>query len=276
MRRALTTFELRRNKIAREEFLTLPRRPITVVLDGVTQNYNIGALFRLCDAFLVQQLVICGTQVDLRKRRLVQAAQGTQHWVPWSERQHAAEAMADAKVRGDWLVAAEQTTASVRPDQLTAKVPACLVLGGERSGVSPDVLEWQTPPSQSQCSAWRIRSTSRPPHPSCFTGFHCTLKELNSKARLLAFCSLYCPNNLACLWRSSRLSNLPLGFLGKASANTISFGTLNAAKCSAQWACMASFDSDCPALTTMTATTASTQSGCGTPTTATSDTCGNR
>jgi len=140
MRRALTTFELRRNKIAREEFLTLPRRPITVVLDGVTQNYNIGAVFRLCDAFLVQQLVICGTQVDLRKRRLVQAAQGTQHWVPWSERQHAAEAMADAKVRGDWLVAAEQTTASVRPDQLTAKVPACLVLGGERSGVSPDVL----------------------------------------------------------------------------------------------------------------------------------------
>jgi len=91
MRRALTTFELRRNKIAREEFLTLPRRPITVVLDGVTQNYNIGAVFRLCDAFLVQQLVICGTQVDLRKRRLVQAAQGTQHWVPWSERQHAAE-----------------------------------------------------------------------------------------------------------------------------------------------------------------------------------------
>src|SRR5437016_6340769 len=38
----------------------------------------------------------------------------------------------------------------------------------------------------------------------------------------------------------------------------------------------ASFDSDCPALTTMTATTASTQRGCGTPTTATSDTCGSR
>ena len=79
MARALTTSELRRNKIARDEFLTRPRRPITVVLDGVTQNYNIGAIFRLCDAFLVRQLVICGTQVNLRRRRLVQAAQGTQH-----------------------------------------------------------------------------------------------------------------------------------------------------------------------------------------------------
>jgi tRNA G18 (ribose-2'-O)-methylase SpoU len=58
--KALVYHELRRSKIARNEFLTRPRRPITVVLDGVIQNYNIGAIFRLCDAFLVQQLVICG------------------------------------------------------------------------------------------------------------------------------------------------------------------------------------------------------------------------
>jgi len=54
MRRALTTAELRATKLTRDEFLARPRRPITVVLDGVTQNYNIGAIFRLCDAFLVQ------------------------------------------------------------------------------------------------------------------------------------------------------------------------------------------------------------------------------
>ena len=61
MRRALTTPELRRAKLTRDEFLAQPRRPITVVLEG-DQNYNIGAIFRLCDAFLVQQLVICGTK----------------------------------------------------------------------------------------------------------------------------------------------------------------------------------------------------------------------
>ena len=79
MRRALTTPELRRTKATRDQFLLRPRRPITVVLDGVTHNYNIGAVFRLCDAFLVQELLICGTKADLRKRRLVQAAQGTQY-----------------------------------------------------------------------------------------------------------------------------------------------------------------------------------------------------
>jgi tRNA G18 (ribose-2'-O)-methylase SpoU len=107
----------------------------------VTQNYNIGAIFRLCDAFLVQQLVICGTKVDLLKRRLVQAARGTQHWVPWTECQHAGEAIADLKARGAWLLVAEQTTASVRPEELAPVFPATLVLGGERSGVSPQVIE---------------------------------------------------------------------------------------------------------------------------------------
>ena len=141
MRRALTTPELRRTKPTRDQFLAQPRMPITVVLDGVSQNYNIGAIFRLCDAFLVQELVICGTKVDLRKRRLVQAAQGTQHWVRWSERQHASQAVADAKARSAWVVVAEQTTASVRPEQLVPIFPATLVLGGERSGVSPQALK---------------------------------------------------------------------------------------------------------------------------------------
>jgi tRNA G18 (ribose-2'-O)-methylase SpoU len=141
MRRSLTTSELRATKPTRDEFLLRPRRPITVVLDGVSQNYNIGAIFRLCDAFLVQQLVICGTKVELHKRKLVQPAQGTQHWVPWSERQHASEAVADAKARGALVVVAEQTTASVRPEQLVPVFPATLVLGGERSGVSPEVID---------------------------------------------------------------------------------------------------------------------------------------
>jgi hypothetical protein len=68
------------------------------------------------------------------------AAQGTQGWVPWSDYQNASQAIADAKARGAWVVVAEQITDSVRPEQLVPKFPACLVLGGERSGVSPEAI----------------------------------------------------------------------------------------------------------------------------------------
>jgi tRNA G18 (ribose-2'-O)-methylase SpoU len=50
-----------------------------VVLDGITGNYDIGAMFRLCDAFLVEQLVICGTTVQLHREQLVPVLGGPQH-----------------------------------------------------------------------------------------------------------------------------------------------------------------------------------------------------
>jgi hypothetical protein len=49
------------------------RHPVTLILDGVRQNYNIGAIFRLCDGFLVERLMICDTPLSLHKRKLVQA-----------------------------------------------------------------------------------------------------------------------------------------------------------------------------------------------------------
>jgi tRNA G18 (ribose-2'-O)-methylase SpoU len=79
----LATDELRRSKPNRAAFTSLPRNPVTVVLDGVTGNYNLGAIFRLCDAFMVERLIICRTAVSLRKRKLIQAAAGAQRWVPW-------------------------------------------------------------------------------------------------------------------------------------------------------------------------------------------------
>jgi tRNA G18 (ribose-2'-O)-methylase SpoU len=139
--RVLSTDDLRRPKAKRDEFLALPRRPITVVLDGVHQSYNIGAIFRLCDAFLVERLVICGTTVELRKRKLVQAARGTQHWVPWEGAQSAATAVAAAKSAGAWVVAVEQTSAGVSPEELVPIFPVCLVLGSEMKGVSQEIVD---------------------------------------------------------------------------------------------------------------------------------------
>jgi tRNA G18 (ribose-2'-O)-methylase SpoU len=61
--RVLSKPELRQSKLSRTEFPAIARAPITVVLDGVSGNYNIGAIFRLCDAFLIERLVICGVPV---------------------------------------------------------------------------------------------------------------------------------------------------------------------------------------------------------------------
>jgi tRNA G18 (ribose-2'-O)-methylase SpoU len=141
MDHALSTRELRRAKPDRTVFPVLPRNPITVVLDGVVVGYNLGAIFRLCDAFLAEQLIVCGVaELLLRKRKLVQAAKGAQRWVPWQAATDAAAAVRALKAAGHWIVAVELTVASVPLTAMRSRFPAAVVLGNEMHGVSPDVL----------------------------------------------------------------------------------------------------------------------------------------
>ena len=139
--RVLLKAELRQWKPDRHAFMSLPRRPITVVLDGVSGHYNLGAIFRLCDGFLAERLVICGSKVDLRKRKLVLAAAGTHHWVPWDQAESCVAVVSAAKAAGAWVVVAEHTTTSRSPDKLLPAFPACLVLGSEKNGVSQEVVD---------------------------------------------------------------------------------------------------------------------------------------
>jgi len=141
-RHILSHAELRQTKPNRTDFQKMRRRPITVLLDGVQQHYNLGAVFRLCDAFLVQRLVIAGRPLDIRNRKLVKAARGTQRWVPWTAAENAFEVVKAAKNFGLYVVAAEQTAASLGPASLAVQYPVLLVLGGETSGISPQILDW--------------------------------------------------------------------------------------------------------------------------------------
>jgi len=136
----LTTPELRIAKPDRVAFLAVPRRPIRVVLDGVQQSYNVGAIFRLCDAMLVDRLIICGKSMETGMRKLIQAARGTQHWVPHELSENAVAAVLACRNDGYRIVVAEQTRDAVPPQLLPAIFPICLVLGSEFHGVSDAVL----------------------------------------------------------------------------------------------------------------------------------------
>jgi len=125
----------------RHVFPTLPRRPIRVVLDAVTHLPNIGTIFRLCDAFRVERLYICGFELVLHKRKLTKAATGTLAWVPWEPRASAAEVVRESRAAGFSIAVVERIEGGVAPEALRSDAPICLVLGAERHGVSPAVLE---------------------------------------------------------------------------------------------------------------------------------------
>lgn len=124
----------------RHTFAALPRRPIRVVLDAVSHLPNIGTMFRLCDAFRVERLYVCGFELQPHKRRLVKAAAGTLGWVAWEQRASALEVVNESRAAGCVVAAVELAERSVPPEALRADAPVCLVLGAERHGVSPGVI----------------------------------------------------------------------------------------------------------------------------------------
>ena len=43
-----------------DEFRDATKTPLVVVLDNVRSLHNVGSVFRTCDAFLVEEIHLCG------------------------------------------------------------------------------------------------------------------------------------------------------------------------------------------------------------------------
>jgi len=150
----LTTAELVARKPSPEEFARLPRHPIYVVCDNVRSLMNVGLIFRLCDAALVERLYLCGLTgypplpddprppwISERAGRVIaKTAIHTVQYVPWEYRPEAVEVVRELKARGVQIVVLEQTRRSVSYVCGHYRFPLCLVLGHEREGVESDVL----------------------------------------------------------------------------------------------------------------------------------------
>ena len=125
----------------RHLFPTLPRRPIRVVLDGVIHLPNIGTMFRLCDAFRVEHLYVCGgVEVKPHQRKLGKPAAGTIGWVPYSMVPDALTIVTQSKAEGYSVAVIELTEDSVTSHEMSTERPLCLVLGAERHGIQAAVL----------------------------------------------------------------------------------------------------------------------------------------
>ncbi len=136
----LDTEALRARKPDRHTFRDAPRAPIAIVLDGVQGNYNKGAIFRLCDAFLIEHLHLCHTTLEHWGRRFVKAARGTYHWVPYTVGEDTLEVVRAYQTRGYQVVVTEQCAGSVPVWAAELQAPVCIVLGSEMEGVSPAVV----------------------------------------------------------------------------------------------------------------------------------------
>ena len=138
--RKLSMPELGRKSV--EEFRQSEKYPLVVVLENIRSAYNVGSVFRTCDAFLTEAIYIIGYSAKPPHKEIKKTALGAEETVNWKYFKSADEAISDLKADGYKIYAIEQAEGStdlqkfkMKKDQKTA-----VVFGNEVTGVEQQTI----------------------------------------------------------------------------------------------------------------------------------------
>lgn len=116
--------------------------PLRVLAEGIARPANVGALFRLADAFGVESLHLCGGSFLPPHQKIRRVARSAETWVRYVAESDGPGAARRMKEDGFRVVGLEITPQSQNIRALGALPgrPTCLVIGSERAGLSPGLL----------------------------------------------------------------------------------------------------------------------------------------
>ena len=157
--RKLRTIEM--NRLTLEEFKEAEKLPLIVVLDDVRSLYNVGSVFRSCDAFRVEAVYLCGITATPPNAEIHKTALGGEGSVDWEYFKTTEEAVEKLKEKGYFVYSIEQVEGSTKlqnlPDahqkifrqpseqekQENSSLPKgyAVIFGNEVKGVKQDVVD---------------------------------------------------------------------------------------------------------------------------------------
>ena len=114
--RKLRTIEL--NRLTLEAFKEAEKLPLIVVLDDVRSLYNVGSVFRSCDAFRVEAVYLCGITATPPNTEIHKTALGGEDSVDWEYFKTTEEAVEKLKQKGYFVYSIEQVEGSTKLQNL--------------------------------------------------------------------------------------------------------------------------------------------------------------
>lgn len=138
-----TSLEVRSfdSEIPLEHYQKLNKNPLYIILDNLRSAFNVGSIFRLCDALRVSGLFLCGYTASPPNIKLLKTSLGTIEYVPWKRFVRAIDAVEFLHSRGIEVWAAETTSLSKNYHSVHYPPSLGIVFGNEALGVSSEVLK---------------------------------------------------------------------------------------------------------------------------------------
>ena len=156
MHRKLKNNEL--GRLTQEEFKSAGKINVTVVLDNIRSQHNIGAAFRTSDSFLIEKIILCGCCATPPTAEIHKSALGAEFSVDWLYTKETTDAIASLKEAGYTIVSIEQAENSIKLQDIgdylapDSSLPEgeqenssgrkyALVFGNEVKGVQQEVVD---------------------------------------------------------------------------------------------------------------------------------------
>lgn len=136
MTRSLGGTELKR---LHREWRRKEHSKLALVLDGVQNPFNIGAILRTAAAYSVDHLWLVGSP-EPNDSKVQKTALGTQRFLTWTMCETSAEALSAAKAAGYKVVGVELAEDAKPLHELDLTGNVCLAIGHEDRGLSKEAL----------------------------------------------------------------------------------------------------------------------------------------
>lgn len=139
--RKLANSEL--NRISNQEFKTVNKLPVTIILDNIRSMNNIGSVFRTSDAFRIEQIYLCGITAKPPHKDIHKTALGATESVKWKYFATTLEAIKSLKDEGYLIAAIEQAEKSnmLNDYRIDTSKKLAIIFGNEVKGVETEAME---------------------------------------------------------------------------------------------------------------------------------------
>jgi 23S rRNA (guanosine2251-2'-O)-methyltransferase len=141
MMRKLKNSEL--NRLEVEDYKSVKKNPVVVVLDNIRSCNNIGSVFRTSDALLIESIYLCGYTATPPNKDIHKTALDAENSVEWKYVKTTEEAVKELQQNGYKVFAVEQVEQSIMlPDfKPSTDEKIALVFGNEVKGVEQSVVD---------------------------------------------------------------------------------------------------------------------------------------
>jgi len=118
-------------------------KKIFAILHNIRSCYNVGAIFRTCEAISVEKIYLTGytPTPTTNPEKIKKTALGAQNYVKWEKKRNVNEVISELKKKGVKIVVLETKNSAIPYFKFKPRFPLAMLVGNEVRGIDKRTLK---------------------------------------------------------------------------------------------------------------------------------------